>query len=189
MLIFALNIVIYIDKNLIMSKDAAIEKGGKLTQEVILEALKEVSDPEIPVLSVVDLGIISDIKVSKDNKLTIKMTPTFSACPALMFMQVQIQKRAEKIPGVKEAEVIIDRENQWSSNSITEEGLKALKKFGLAPPPKYKDDLDVKSISKIQCPFCDSEDTKMNSAFGPTLCRSVHYCNNCLQSFEQFKPL
>lgn len=165
------------------------ETNKESLKEKILDALHQVKDPEIPVISVVDLGIIIDIDIDDDQNVLIKMTPTFSGCPALQIMQLQVQKKASEVEGVNKAKVEVDKETSWTSNRISDQGRKAIKEFGLAPPPRFEDDLDVSTIEKVQCPYCDSEDSILKTPFGSTLCRAIHYCNGCKQSFEQFKPL
>lgn len=155
----------------------------------IWKLLEEVPDPEIPPLSVVDLGIITNVEIIDEKKVKVVMTPTFAGCPAIEYMRKNIENQIKtKLEGF-ETEVIVDFVNRWDSNKITEKGRKILKEFRLAPPPKYEGSFDLDQLHKATCPFCDSENTTMNSPFGPTLCRSVHYCLDCLQSFEQFKPL
>jgi ring-1,2-phenylacetyl-CoA epoxidase subunit PaaD len=171
-----------------MTQNTDITRDHRLEKKV-LDALEEVKDPEIPAISVVDLGIIIDVKATKDGEVTIRMTPTFSGCPALQLIQYQVRKKARETGGVKNAEVEVDFDTQWTSNRISEKGRKAIKKFGLAPPPRFEGDLEVETIINVACPFCDSNDTILKSAFGSTLCRSIHFCNSCEQSFEQFKPL
>ena len=159
----------------------------KLTKEKILEWLEEVKDPEIPVLSLIDLGVITGVELD-DHRVKVNMTPTFSGCPAMDYMRNDVI-RVLKEKGVEEVEASVSFETQWNSNMISEKGKKALKKFGLAPPRKYEVNVDINMLTHVKCPFCDSENTELKSPFGPTLCRSLHYCNNCLQAFEQFKPL
>ncbi len=159
-----------------------------ISKEQVYEALQNVHDPEIPVISVVDLGIIPSVEISSEGIL-VRMSPTFSGCPALHFMQENIRAELIQKLGTDKVEVIIDFESPWSSNNISEKGLGLLKKFGLAPPARYKNELNVSDIADTACPYCDSHDTVMKSAFGSTLCRSIHYCNNCKQAFEQFKPV
>ena len=159
----------------------------KLTKEKIMEWLEEVKDPEIPVLSLIDLGVITGVELD-DHRVKVNMTPTFSGCPAMDYMRNDVI-RVLKEKGVEEVEASVSFETQWNSNMISEKGKKALKKFGLAPPRKYKVIVDINMLTHVKCPFCDSENTELKSPFGPTLCRSLHYCNNCLQAFEQFKPL
>lgn len=156
--------------------------------EEIKSWLEVVKDPEIPVLSLNDLGVIRDIKISPDQKITIEMTPTFAGCPAMDVMQSDVEEVLRE-RGIQNFDVRISFDEQWNSNMISERGRKALKAFGLAPPPEHDLIVDIDIIEHAQCPHCGSEDTEMKTPFGPTLCRSMHYCNNCLNAFEQFKPI
>ena len=160
----------------------------EITKEEILQWLEAVKDPEIPVLSLVDLGVITNVIIEKDQSVRIDMTPTFAGCPAMDYM-VQDVKKVLQEKGVKNYEVKVSFETPWSSNRITEKGRQALKQFGLAPPPKHRMIVDLDILQHVKCPYCNSEDTDLKSPFGPTLCRSLHYCNSCQQAFEQFKPL
>lgn len=155
----------------------------------VKESLKQVSDPEIPTLSVIDLGIIIDINVDDQNRATIVMTPTFSGCPALNIMQEQVKVTTQKVKGIEDADVQVSYDVQWNTNMITDEGRKKMEKFGITPPPCYQDNLDVSIVENAQCPHCGSDNTTMNTPFGPTLCRSIHYCKDCQETFEQFKPV
>ncbi|OEJ99463.1 1,2-phenylacetyl-CoA epoxidase subunit PaaD [Roseivirga misakiensis] len=159
-----------------------------LTKDIVKDWLEEVKDPEIPVLSLNDLGVITNIDVSPDHKVVVNMTPTFTGCPAMDVMQQDVKDVLEK-RGISDYEVIVSFETQWNSNMISEKGRIALKDFGLAPPPGHDMIVDIDIIERAKCPHCDSEDTEMKTPFGPTLCRSMHYCNSCQQAFEQFKPI
>ncbi len=158
-----------------------------LSEEDILEALQDVKDPEIPTLSVVDLGIITKIKIDNDA-VEITMTPTFSGCPAIKILETYVRERIEKME-VKSVTVKTTFDTPWNSNKISEKGREALLKHGLAPPPKHDGYFELDVLSDVACPFCSSRNTTFNSPFGATLCRSIHYCKNCQQSFEQFKPV
>lgn len=158
-----------------------------ISKEQVLEWLEEVKDPEIPVLSLIDLGVITEVKI-EDERVVVEMTPTFAGCPALDYMKKDVEQVLEK-NGIEDYTVNVSFKTQWSSNNITEKGRKALKKFGLAPPPKHELIIDLDILSNVKCPYCESEETELRSPFGPTLCRSIHYCNSCKQSFEQFKPV
>ena len=158
-----------------------------ISKEQVLEWLEEVKDPEIPVLSLIDLGVITEVKI-EDERVVVEMTPTFAGCPALDYMKKDVEQVLEK-NGIDDYKVNVSFKTQWSSNNITEKGRKALKKFGLAPPPKHELIIDLDILSNVKCPYCESEETELRSPFGPTLCRSIHYCNSCKQSFEQFKPV
>jgi ring-1,2-phenylacetyl-CoA epoxidase subunit PaaD len=160
-----------------------------LTEQIILDALYDVKDPEIPVISVVDMGIITDVKVDEDaNAAQVKMTPTFVGCPAINYMQQQIKKTVEEL-GYDKVEVIVDFDKRWSSNLISEKGRKQLEEFRLSPPPKHEGNITNELLEKAKCPNCGSTHTTLNSPFGPTLCRALHFCIDCKQGFEQFKPL
>jgi ring-1,2-phenylacetyl-CoA epoxidase subunit PaaD len=159
-----------------------------LTRQDILTWLDEVKDPEIPVLSLVDLGIITDIAV-QGRKVKVEITPTFVGCPALDVMRQEIQQKL-LTHGAEEVEVEVNYRQPWSSDRLTEKGRRALKQFGLAPPPIGKvlvEDLDV--LAHVACPRCGGTHTELKNPFGPTLCRSIHYCYDCREAFEQFKPV
>jgi ring-1,2-phenylacetyl-CoA epoxidase subunit PaaD len=159
-----------------------------LTEDKILELLKEVKDPEIPVISLVDLGVITGIEITDDH-VTVNMTPTFIGCPAMDYMKQDVVDALNK-NGIEDHTVNLNLKTTWSSDLISDEGKKALKKFGLAPPPVHNnviEDLDI--IEHAECPNCDSTNTTLKSPFGPTLCRSLHHCNNCGEAFESFKPI
>ena len=159
-----------------------------LTEADIWKALEEVKDPEIPTLSMVDMGIITKVEIRDHKKVFVEMTPTFTGCPAIKMMENMVSERLH-ILGVNDVEVVTTFDKPWNSNKLTERGLLCLKKHGLAPPPKHEGEINAELLEHALCPFCGSNNTEMKSPFGPTLCRSLHYCNNCLQAFEQFKPV
>ncbi|MCB9245214.1 MAG: phenylacetate-CoA oxygenase subunit PaaJ [Flavobacteriales bacterium] len=159
----------------------------KLSPQHIREILKEVKDPEIPTISIVDLGIVSDIRV-EDDTVFVELTPTFAGCPALKIMENLVKFRLLE-EGIEHYEVRTSFDKQWNSDMISEEGLLALKKHGLAPPVRHCGNLDLTVLEHTPCPYCGSENTELRNPFGPTLCRSIHYCNNCKQAFEGFKPV
>jgi ring-1,2-phenylacetyl-CoA epoxidase subunit PaaD len=158
-----------------------------MTKDQVLTWLEEVKDPEIPVLSLVDLGVITDVQISHSH-VKIEMTPTFVGCPALDFMKNEIMEVLTK-KGVKEISVDVTFRQAWNSDMISEKGKQALKKFGLAPPPAREIFTELEVLEHATCPRCDGTDTELKSAFGPTLCRSIYYCNHCREAFEQFKPV
>ncbi|MFI5145382.1 MAG: 1,2-phenylacetyl-CoA epoxidase subunit PaaD [Ignavibacteria bacterium] len=161
---------------------------NKISEHDVIKALEDVNDPEIPTISVVDLGIITGVKVVDDNSVLITMTPTFSGCPALKILESMVKERIEKM-GIENVEVKTTFDVHWNTNMITAKGREMLKKHGLAPPPEHNGLIQINDLKKISCPYCGSIDTELKSPFGPTLCRSLHYCNNCKQAFEQFKPV
>jgi ring-1,2-phenylacetyl-CoA epoxidase subunit PaaD len=159
----------------------------KLTKDEVLQWLEQVKDPEIPVLSLVDLGVITDIEINP-NQINIEMTPTFVGCPAIHLMKEEIVQ-VIRSQGIKNVSVNISFKKPWSSDMISEKGKVALKQFGLAPPPASSLISDIDLLEHAQCPRCNSINTEIKSPFGSTLCRSIHYCLACKEAFEQFKPL
>lgn len=154
----------------------------------VWDALADVSDPEIPPLSVVDMGIISDVVPAPDGVI-VRMTPTFAGCPALDVMREHIA-HAVRAAGFENVRVDVVFEPPWISDRITADGLRKLKEFGLAPPARCgTTGPTLDALHDVPCPFCGSRNTALESIFGPTLCRAIHYCNACRQSFEQFKPV
>ena len=145
----------------------------------VWEALHEIPDPEIPVVSLVDLGVIRSVDV-QDGHVRIEFTPTFLGCPALEFMKRAME---EKVPG---AEVVVIQDDSWSTDKITASGREKLRAAGFAPPaPRL-----VQLQSQVhRCPYCGSTETRLENIFGPTPCRSLRYCESCRQPFEQFKTI
>ncbi|MFT5512004.1 MAG: ring-1,2-phenylacetyl-CoA epoxidase subunit PaaD [Bacteroidia bacterium] len=159
------------------------------SEEDIRTILKEVKDPEIPPISIVDLGIVTGISINKLNDVHVILTPTFAGCPALKIMEDLVKTRLEKEPTLGAITVETSFEVTWTTDLISEDGRKALLKHGLAPPKKNVGYMELDVLSDTPCPYCESRNTTLKSPFGPTLCRSLHYCNNCLQAFEGFKPI
>jgi ring-1,2-phenylacetyl-CoA epoxidase subunit PaaD len=167
--------------------------GGKvmattqLIESQIWQALEQVKDPEIPVVSVVEMGIVRD--VAADEKcVTVRMTPTFSGCPALHVIRVEIEAAVRRLTSL---EVVVETVlyPPWSSDWISDSGRQKLKAFGLAPPTRHGGNILVTFYDPAACPYCESTNTTIKNDFGPTLCRAIHYCNNCRQPFGQFKAL
>ncbi len=157
----------------------------------VWEVLQSVPDPEIPTVSVVELGIVHEVAVGPDGSVRVAMTPTFAGCPATEMMQQDIRE-ALAGAGVTEIAVDVVFDPPWTSDRISAEGRRKLKEFGLAPPPPVQgrgDGAMILLVEQIACPFCDATNTRLESPFGPTLCRAIYYCNSCKQSFEMFKPL
>jgi ring-1,2-phenylacetyl-CoA epoxidase subunit PaaD len=159
----------------------------ELKTEHIWEILDEVKDPEIPVVSVVEMGLIRTVGIAGE-KVIVTMTPTFAGCPALRVMQEEIEKRVREA-GAEDVEVKMVYAPPWSSNRILPEGRRKLREFGLSPPPQHDGDIQAALLEEVSCPYCDSKKTTLKNSFGPTLCRAIYYCENCQQPFEQFKPL
>jgi ring-1,2-phenylacetyl-CoA epoxidase subunit PaaD len=157
-----------------------------VTAERVWAALAEIPDPEIPAVSLVDLGVVRDVVV-ENGSVHVRFTPTFLGCPATEVMQRQIAERIRDLGA--EPQIEIDSEG-WSSDWITEEGRRKLRESGFAPPSGAAPATLLQIQSAVhRCPYCGSEDTCLDNLFGPTPCRSIRYCNACRQPFEQFKTL
>jgi ring-1,2-phenylacetyl-CoA epoxidase subunit PaaD len=156
----------------------------------VWEELANLPDPEIPAISVVDLGVIGAVAASGD-RVRIELLPTFVGCPAIGLMQRQI---GERMGGLGlQADVVVSYDPPWSSDRISPAGREALRRSGFAPPAPMPagpalgmlDELAVLPIA--ECPYCGSRNTTMDNPFGPTLCRAIYHCDDCRQPFEQFK--
>jgi len=153
----------------------------------VWQALEEVKDPEIPVISIVELGLIRQVGYA-DGRLLITFSPSFIGCPALDVMKQEVQRRLQQL-GEASVEIKTVFSPPWTSDWITPAGREKLRGFGLAPPPKHAGDLTAVLQQAASCPYCDSLDTELKNSFGSTLCRSIYFCTACVQPFEQFKPL
>ena len=149
----------------------------------VWEALEEIPDPEIPVVSLVDLGVIRSVDVSNGH-VRIEFTPTFLGCPALEVMKRAMEQKVRELGA--EPEVFVINDDSWGTDKITAVGREKLRAAGFAPPaPRL-----VQLQSQVhKCPYCGSTDTKLENIFGPTPCRSLRYCTSCRQPFEQFKTI
>ncbi|MEK6783152.1 MAG: 1,2-phenylacetyl-CoA epoxidase subunit PaaD [Bacteroidota bacterium] len=158
-----------------------------LTISKIYSWLEEVKDPEIPVLSLVDLGVITEVEINGDH-VRVELTPTFTGCPAMEMMRNEVHEKLIS-NGIINPQVEISFRIPWSSELISEKGKNALKEFGLAPPPSNKLFTDLEILETATCPRCNGLQTELKNPFGPTLCRSIYFCKDCREAFEQFKPL
>ena len=160
-----------------------------VTADEIWEALAQIPDPEIPVISLVELGVIKDVEV-EGRQVRIDFTPTFMGCPALEHMQRAMEAKVAELGAEPEVRVVLD--DSWSTDRITAEGREKLREAGFAPPsPRPVGKLDLVQIRNgaFRCPYCGSTETRLENLFGPTPCRSIRYCDACRQPFEQFKTL
>jgi ring-1,2-phenylacetyl-CoA epoxidase subunit PaaD len=158
-----------------------------LTVEQVWECLEGVKDPEIPVVSVVEMGIVRQVSL-EGGQVVVVMSPTFTGCPALDTMRSEIERRLRQA-GAEQVKVEISLSPAWCSDWITVQGREKLRSFGLAPPPRHAGQIELGLIEAVACPYCASRDTSLKNDFGPTLCRSIYYCNACRQPFERFKPI
>jgi ring-1,2-phenylacetyl-CoA epoxidase subunit PaaD len=159
-----------------------------VTAEQVWQALEEVKDPEIPVVSVVGLGVIRGVSVGPDGRVTVTMTPTFSGCPALAVMRRDIEACVRAL-GAEEVRVEMTLAPPWTTDWIRADARAALKEFGLAPPPRHGGNIELVFYEPVACPRCGSTDTSIRNSFGATLCRAIYYCHRCQDPFEQLKPL
>jgi ring-1,2-phenylacetyl-CoA epoxidase subunit PaaD len=160
-----------------------------LTEAKVWEALAEVADPEIPVISVVDLGVVRKVRV-ENGRVRIEFTPTFLGCPALEVMRAQMAARISELGADADVEVIHD--DSWSTDRITPAGREKLRAAGFAPPaPRLEGEPTLVQLESnaFRCPYCGSRETALENVFGPTPCRSLRYCRSCRQPFEQFKTI
>ena len=148
-------------------------------------ALADVADPEIPGVSVVDLGIIRSVEASPE-RIRVEMLPTFVGCPAVEVMREAIR---ERLAGLADrVEVDVSFADPWTTERITPQGRQKLRESGFAPPMPNAANL-VPLLPAARCPYCESRRTVLENAFGPTLCRAIYYCTDCRQPFEQFKTV
>jgi ring-1,2-phenylacetyl-CoA epoxidase subunit PaaD len=160
-----------------------------VSPEAVWRALAEIADPEIPVISIVDLGVVTDVRVDGEH-VEIDFAPTFMGCPALETMRSQIEDAVRELGGEPEVNVVLD--DSWSTDLISAEGRQKLRAAGFAPPtPRTSEAPTLVQLERgpFRCPWCGSTDTRLENLFGPTPCRSLRYCNACRQPFEQFKTI
>lgn len=158
----------------------------------IWEALAAVHDPEIPPLAIIDLGIVEAVRV-EGGMVEVDLLPTFAGCPALDVIRQDVEAALGRVEGIAESRVRFVYSPPWTSDRITPEGREALRSYGLTPPsgrgPVFVPLAALRRDAEpAPCPFCGSTDTNVESAFGPTLCRSTHFCRSCRNPFEAFKP-
>lgn len=161
---------------------------ANITIDTVWHALESVKDPEIPVVSVVEMGIVREVSVDGDM-VKVVMTPTFSGCPALDVMRRDIAACVEGL-GAADVAVEIVLFPPWTTEWMTEAAREKLRAFGLAPPPHQPaGPVPITFYDSATCPRCGSTHTTLRNSFGPTLCRMIWYCEECRDAFEQFKPL
>jgi ring-1,2-phenylacetyl-CoA epoxidase subunit PaaD len=160
-----------------------------VTAAQVWEAFEQIPDPEIPVVSLVDLGVIRSVDVS-DGHVRVEFTPTFLGCPALEVMKQALEAKVSELGAEPDVQVVQD--DSWSTDKITPAGREKLRAAGFAPPPPREASaprLVQLQASVHRCPYCGSTETKLENIFGPTPCRSIRFCESCRQPFEQFKTI
>ena len=159
-----------------------------ISKEKILSILQQVNDPEVPVLSVIDLGIIRDIKLSTDE-VEVVITPTYSGCPAMDVISISIKMTLHS-HGYKKIKITQVLSPAWTTDWMSEEGKQKLKEYGIAPPnPKQQvcNDKLFAPDEAVECPHCNSYHTHRISEFGSTACKSLFQCDDCKEPFDYFK--
>ena len=160
-----------------------------MSRDAVLAAIATVMDPEVPVLSVVELGIVRDVDV-RDGHATVTVTPTYSGCPAMQVIEREIAN-AVRATGA-EVEVKTSYSPAWTTDWIPAAAREKLRRYGIAPPGAVDHDAPVaigRRRPAVRCPYCGSADTEMRSEFGSTACKAIHVCRACTQPFEEFKPI
>jgi len=158
-----------------------------LSLEQVWSALREIPDPEIPFLSLVELGVISGVTLD-GSAVHVGLRPTFSGCPALHVMRAEIEGRLARL-GANPVVVNLVLDPPWSTDDLGPEARAKLAAFGLAPPPTPILLLEEVLSAPRACPRCGSTATEIRNEFGPTPCRTIHYCQSCRQPFEAMKPI
>jgi ring-1,2-phenylacetyl-CoA epoxidase subunit PaaD len=157
----------------------------------VWDVLGGIRDPEIPAITLVDLGVIGSVDVD-DERVRVELLPTFVGCPAIEVMRDRITEQLAELGLAPRVEVEVSFNPTWTSDRITPNGREQLRRSGFAPPvtigsPAGLDELAVLPIA--ECPYCGSRNTTLDNPFGPTLCRAIYHCGDCRQPFEQFKTI
>ena len=167
-----------------------MELQQEFSEKQIWDWLSHVPDPEIPVISVVELGIIRDVEID-NNKVCVKITPTYSGCPATAVIALDIETALVN-HGVEKLEIEQNLSPAWTTDWINEAGRKKLLEYGIAPPStgvSCAGALAIPNGEPISCPQCRSNNTECVSAFGSTPCKAAYRCRSCLEPFDYFKPI
>lgn len=159
--------------------------------EQVYQWLESVTDPEVPVLTILDLGIVRDVKLGEnaagEKEVTITITPTYSGCPAMDVIAISI-RMALMSRGIRYVNIENQLSPAWTTDWMSDDGKRKLKEYGIAPPiRKAENRLGLFEEDIVACPRCGSEDTALVSQFGPTACKALYKCNSCHEPFEHFK--
>jgi ring-1,2-phenylacetyl-CoA epoxidase subunit PaaD len=158
-------------------------------ESVVWAALHDVHDPEIPTISVVDLGVVRSVTTS-EGSVRVELLPTFVGCPAIDVMRDAVEERLRDLAA--DVSVEISFAEPWTTERITEQGRVALRAAGFAPPARREEGERLSFLPVLpvaECPYCGSRNTTLENAFGPTQCRAIYHCADCRQPFEQFKEV
>ena len=158
------------------------------TKEHILALLSEIPDPEIPVITIIELGVIRDIDITDDQTISLKITPTYSGCPAMKQIEDDVRKKLSE-NGFTTITINTIFSPPWTTDWITPEAKEKLRIYGIAPPEHSTEDKSwlTGNIKTLACPRCKSQNTKLISQFGSTACKALYQCQDCLEPFDYFK--
>lgn len=162
-----------------------------LSRARVFEVLGEVPDPEVPVISVVELGIVRDAEISPEGAVTVTITPTYSGCPAMFEIEKDVRAALEAA-GATSVEVRTVLSPAWTTDWIPEAAREKLRKYGIAPPGRADSGGLVtltRARTPVVCPWCGSSNTTLKSEFGSTACKAIHVCSDCRQPFDEFKAI
>jgi ring-1,2-phenylacetyl-CoA epoxidase subunit PaaD len=162
-----------------------------LSHARVMEVLATVPDPEVPAISVVDLGIVRQVEVGADGAVSVTITPTYSGCPAMHEIEKDIRSAlaAEGVPRVEMRTVLSPA---WTTDWIGPEAREKLRAYGIAPPGRAEPGGLItltRARTPVACPFCGSKETELRSEFGSTACKAIHVCRSCRQPFDEFKAI
>ncbi|MGH3443129.1 MAG: 1,2-phenylacetyl-CoA epoxidase subunit PaaD [Nitriliruptorales bacterium] len=178
--------------------DPALRDAARDLTSEVRRAVESVPDPELPPVTVGNLGMLHELHVDEAGHVEVELLPTFSGCPATDVIREDVEDVVARIPGVTDVEVRFRFDPPWTPERIDADGRERLREFGITPPGEVVEALEglserlqlpLQPVTLRPCPYCGSEDTISDSDFGPTPCRSVHFCRECMQPFEAFKAL
>jgi len=155
-----------------------------VTHDDILNVLRTIDDAEMPI-SIVDLGIVEKVEMREGVRVSVEILPTFVGCPALPVIENEIQRKVSALPGIAAVDVHVAYAPPWSADRITAAGRESLRRHGVTVPQAGED----RAAQPPVCPFCGSSHVRQESAFGPTRCRTIWYCDACHNPFEHLKRL
>ncbi len=163
------------------------------SREQLFAVLEQVKDPEVPAVSIVELGIVREVVVRESpagTEIQVSITPTYSGCPAMGVIEQEV-RTALNAAGYSQVVVQMVFNPPWTTDWITAEGRAKLKEYGIAPPSVVREQPLIqlrKRTEQVPCPFCDATNTKLTSQFSGTACKALYFCDGCHQPFEYFKP-
>lgn len=161
-----------------------------LNNREVWDILQTIPDPEVPAISIVELGVVRNVEIINADSIKVQITPTYSGCPALKTMEDDVKEKLHQ-QGFTNVEIETIYKPAWTTDWLNESTKQKLKEYGIAPPAKLTIEhlIPLGKLSKqlLACPFCDSDNTALTSHFGSTACKALYFCNTCHQPFEHFK--